>query len=126
MKYLEIKDSKGYYWDDKEMVEIDQINKDDLLKLINHAEKDEFEMDAYDENKLHNKAHQIIYQSIHTKLADFLTDKEQFKTDVEAMYAKAVGEYGADLETETDEEEVEEAGDTNEEEEDINPDDIPF
>jgi len=119
MKYLEIKDKKGYYWNDHDMVEIDQINKDDLLKLINHAEEDEFEMDMFDEKNLQNKAHQIIYQSIHTKLTDFLGDREQFKRDVDVLYAEAVGEYGADIETETGEEEVEG-------EEEINPDEIPF
>ncbi len=126
MKYLEIKDGKGYYWNDKEMVEIDQVSKDDLLKLINHAEEDGFEMDAYDENLLPNKAHQIIYQSLHAKLSDFLTDKEQFKRDVDAMYAKAVGEYGADLGAETDEEEVEETDAATDVEEDVHPNDIPF
>lgn len=125
MKYLEIKDNKGYYWNDKEMVEIDQINKDELLKLINHAEDDEFEMDAYDEKQLQNKAHQIIYQSLHTKLSDFLTDKGQFNADVDTLYAEAIGEYSADVEAETDEEDIEESEDT-EEEENSNPEDIPF
>lgn len=118
MKYLEIKNNKGYYWNDNEMVEIDQINKDDLLKLINHAEGDEFEIDTYDENQLQNKAHQIIYQSIHTKLSDFLADKEQFNRDVDTLYAEAVGEYGANVEAETAEE--------IEKEEPIDPENIPF
>jgi len=121
MKYLEIKDNKGYYWNDNEMVEIDQINKDDLLKLINHAEEDEFEIDIYDESQLQNKAHQIIYQSIHTKLNDFLADKEQFNRDVDTLYAEAIGEYGADVEAETGEE-TEEI----EKEEPIDPKDILF
>jgi hypothetical protein len=125
MKYLEIKDNKGYYRKDKEMVEIDQINKDELLKLINHAEVDEFEMDAYDENQLQNKAHQIIYQSIYTKLNDFLSDKEQFNRDVDTLYAKAIGEYGADVEVEIDDENIEESEDASEED-DINPENIPF
>jgi hypothetical protein len=125
MKYLEIKYNKGYYWNDKEMVEIDQINKVELLKLINHAEEDEFEMDVYDENQLQNKAHQIIYQSIYTKLNDFLADKEQFNREVDVLYAEAIGEYGADVELETSEEDIEEVEDA-EEENDINSDDIPF
>lgn len=125
MKYLEIKNSKGYYWDDKKMVEIDQINKEELLKLINHAEADEFEMDEYDENQLQNKAHQIIYQSIYTKLNDFLTDKDQFNSDVDALYAKAIVEYGADIETGV-EEDIEEAVDLNENEDEITLSNIPF
>ncbi|MCK5027104.1 MAG: hypothetical protein KAS07_01670 [Candidatus Pacebacteria bacterium] len=124
MKYLEIKDNKGYYWNGEGVVEIDKINKDDLLKLINHAEEDEFEMDAYNEEQLQNKAHQIIYQSIYTKLNDFLVDAEQFNRKVDALYTDAVGEYGADVEAETDEEDIEESEEN--EEEEINPEDIPF
>lgn len=125
MKYLEIKDNKGYYWNDTEMVEIDQIGKDDLLRLLDHAERDEFEMDAYDESQLQNKAHQIIYQSIHAKLNDFLTDKEQFNREVDALYAEAIGVYSADVEAESGEEDIEEAENADEEN-DINPEDIPF
>ncbi len=125
MKYLEIKDHKGYYWDEKQMVEIDKISKDDLLKLINHAEEDGFEMDVYDDDQLQNKAHQIIYQSIHTKLSEFLANKEQFNREVDALYAEAVGKYGADVEAETGEEEIE-GSEESEEEENINPEDIPF
>ena len=125
MKYLVIKDSKGYYRNDNEMVEIDKINKDDLLKLINHAEESEFEMDTYEENQLQNKAHQIIYQGIHTKLSDFLRDKEQFNRDVDALYAEAVGEYGADVEVETDEEDGEEAKGVEDEETKPTPKNTP-
>lgn len=125
MKYLEIKDNKGYYWNDTEMIEIDQINKDDLLKLIDCAEENEFEMDVYDENHLQNKAHQIIYQSIHSKLNDFLTDKVQFNRDVDELYAKAVGEYGADVGVENYEEDVEMSEEI-ESEEDLEVNNIPF
>lgn len=124
MKYLEIKDNKGYYLNDNGMVEIDRINKDDLLKLINHAEEDGFEMDVYGENQLQNKAHQIIYQSIYSKFNDFLSDKEQFKRDVDAMYAEAVGEYNADLEVEANEEDIQEVNEDRGG--DIKLEDIPF
>ena len=124
MKYLEIKDNKGYYRNDTGMVEIDQINKDDLLKLIDHAEGNDFEMDAYNENQLQNKAHQIIYQSIYSKLNDFLTDKEQFNREVDALYSKAVGFYSADVEAETDEDSIEKAEDV-EEENDISSENTP-
>ena len=103
MKYLEIRDNKGYYLKDEVMVEIDKINKDDLLLLLDHAREDDFEMDDYVETDIQNKAHQIIYQNIHTKLGEFLTDKERFDREVDSMYSEAVGEYGADLEAESDE-----------------------
>ena len=126
MKYLEIKNNKGYYFNDREMVEIDQINKDEILKLINHAEVDEFEMDVYDESQLQNKAHQIIYQSIYTKLSDFLKDKEQFNKDVDILYAEAIGEYGVDVEAEVDEEDIDKIEDTKGDKDEIGLNNIPF
>jgi hypothetical protein len=123
MKYLEIKDNKGFFWNGSEMIEIDRLNKDDLLGLLNHAEEDSFEMDLYDENLLPNKAHQIIYQAISTKFNEFLTDKDQFNRDVDALYVEAVGKYGADVQVETDEEKIEEIETTDDE---ISLVDIPF
>lgn len=125
MKYLKIDDNKGYFLRGEELVEIDKINKDDLLVLLNHAQEDEFEMDPYVADNIQNKAHQIIYQNIHAKLSAFLADKEQFDKAVDSMYQDAIGEYGADVEAEDiDEPEVESTPTTDEEE--INPEDIPF
>jgi len=120
MKYLEIKNNKGYYFNDTEMVEIDQINKEDLLKLIIHAEENEFDMDTYDENQLQNKSHQIIYQGLYQKLKDFLDNNEQFDSEVDDLYAKAIGEYGADIQAEADFEEAPVIDEEN------NLQDIPF
>ncbi len=116
MKYLEIKNNKGYYFNDTQMIEIDQINKEDLLKLIIHAEEGEFEMDEYDENKLQNKSHQIIYKNLYDKLKDFRNNKEQFDREVDHLYASAIGEYGADIQVEKDDEKDEkETSDTDDE-----------
>jgi len=123
MKYLKIKNNKGYYWDGNEYQEIDKINKDSLLVLLNTAEAEDFELDPYDENLLANRAHQVIYENIHSKFDQFLSDKEQFKTEVDSLYKEAVNKYGVD-ESDDFDEEIEESQD--DDEEDIDPEDIPF
>jgi hypothetical protein len=128
MKYLHIKDNKGFYWDGKEYQEIDKINKDSLLVLLNAVETDEFELDPYDENLLVNKAHQVIYENIYSKFEQFLNDKDQFKTEVDSLYKEAVNKYGTEEKDDSDDE-VNESDDEDEEEEeldDINSEEIPF
>lgn len=123
MKYLKIEDNKGYYWDGKDFQEVDKINKDALFVLLNAAEKEDFELDSYDEKLLANKAHQVIYENIYLKFSQFLSDKEQFNTKVASLYKEAVNKYGVDDGSDFDEG-IEESQD--EEDEDINPEDIPF
>lgn len=129
MKYLEIKDKKGFFRRGEETIEIDQITAEDLLNLINHAHEDEFEIDVYNEAELPNKAQQIIYENIYLKIADFLEDKEQFNEQANSLYTDAVGKYGADIDSEP--EPVVDIADNTEvaelpDEEEINPEDIPF
>ena len=100
MKYLKIENNQGFYYDGKKCQEIDKINKDDLLKLLNVAENNEFEMDPYDEKLLKNKAHQIIYENIFLKINQFLNEKYQFKTEVDNLYKEAVEKYSADIQNE--------------------------
>jgi hypothetical protein len=124
MKYLKIEDNKGFYWDGNKHQEIDKINKDDLLGLLNAAETDEFEVDNYDENLLGNKAHQVIYQNIHSKFEQFLSEKGQFKTEVDNLYKEAVGKYSVNVQNE-DLDEIDKLESESGEEE-IAPEDIPF
>ena len=71
MKYLMIDRSQGFYKTDKEepkMPPIDQITKEDLLKLLDLCVGEDFEMDVFDAKNLKNAAHQIIYKNIYLKL----------------------------------------------------------
>ncbi|KUK49772.1 MAG: hypothetical protein XD75_0234 [Parcubacteria bacterium 33_209] len=124
MKYLKIEDNKGKYWNGSKYQEIDKINKDGLLVLLNVAENDDFEMDSYDESLLGNKAHQVIYENIHSKLEQFLEDKNQFKAEVDKLYKIAIGKYSADFE----EENIDDIEDLEDEENDgeIDTENIPF
>ena len=122
MKYLKIENNKGFYWDGKEYQEIDKIDKNGLLALLSAAETESFELDAYDESLLANKAHQVIYENIHSKFEQFLNDKTQFKTEVDGLYKEAIGKYSADVESE----ELDDADDADGDVEEVNTDDIPF
>ena len=97
MKYLQINDNQGFFLKDKAQpdnwTEIDKIEKDDLMNLLDFATEDDFEMDAYDEATLGNKAHQIIYKSIYEKLNIFLTNKDRFKDQTENIYKDELEKY---------------------------------
>lgn len=97
MKYLKIENNKGYYIKNTasstNWIEIDQIEKDDLLNLLDLATNEDFEFDAYDENLLANKAHQIIYKHIVEKFTTFLSNKDRFKDEAENLFKTALEKY---------------------------------
>lgn len=100
MKYLKIEADKGYFLRPKdattqEWTEIDKINKDDLLYLLNNALTSEFEMDVFDESKMANKAHQIIYKNVQEKFSGLVSMKSKFKDESEGFYKEAVEKYSA-------------------------------
>ena len=63
MKYLRINGNNGEFLNKESQYKlIDKIDKEDLLFLIDSAvEKEDFEIDPYDSEKIKNPAHQIIY-----------------------------------------------------------------
>lgn len=97
MKYLKIEDKKGLYWDGQNYQDIDKINKDSLLILLNSAESVGFEMDDYKEEDIGNKAHQIIYENIYSKLKQFLNEKDQFVKEVDNLYVEAINKYDVEI-----------------------------
>ena len=98
MKYLKVEADKGFFIRPKdattqEWVEIDKINKDDLLYLLNQALAADFEMDPFEESKMANKAHQIIYKNVYEKFVGLVSIKSKFKDESEAFYKDAVEKY---------------------------------
>lgn len=93
MKYLKIENEKGYYWNGNKYVEIDKINKDDLLNLLNFAETESFDTDTYDQSLIGSKAQQIIYENISLKFTRFLEEKDQFKMEAKRLYENALNKY---------------------------------
>mgnify|MGYP003644710267 CR=1 FL=1 len=93
MKILEVNNGKGYFLKGEETVELDQIGKEDLLNLLDIAIATEFEMDEYDVEKLHNKAHQIIYKHLYQKFEELKQNKDRFKDESERAYKDAIEKY---------------------------------
>lgn len=97
MKYLKIENNKGYFIKNKEQptdwTEIDQIEKNDLLYLLNHSIHDNFEFDEYVELNIANKAHQIIYKHLSEKITSFLVNKDRFKDEAESIYKETIEKY---------------------------------
>ncbi len=98
MKYLKIENNKGYYClAQNKWQEIDRINKEDLLILLNKALETDFEMDAYEQEKVSNKAHQIIYKNLFNKFTELLENKNRFKDESEQLYKDAIEKYNKNL-----------------------------
>ena len=95
MKLLEIKDDKGYYYDNKgELATIDKITKDDILRLVNLTLGEEkVEFDEFSDDNLKNHAHQIIYKSIFEKLQDLTKRKDEFIDESERLYLQEYEKY---------------------------------
>lgn len=101
MKYLKIENNKGHYCLEKDKwQEIDKINKDDLLILLDKAIETDFEMDKYEQDKISNKAHQIIYKNLFDKFTEILENKNRFKDESEQLYKYAIEKYNSNLESE--------------------------
>ncbi len=96
MKYLKIKNDKAFYLETEapeKWTEIDNLNKEDLMKLLDKAINSDFEMDEFKEELLQNKAHQIIYKNIHQKFQSLLLNKTKFKDESEILYKDAIEKY---------------------------------
>lgn len=94
MKFLKIEDNRGFFAvDGKTWNPIDQINKDQLLELMDRALSDGFEMDEFVKEKISNQAHQIIYKNIYEKFVELGKNKNRFKDDSEAIYKEAIEKY---------------------------------
>lgn len=105
MIYLRIENNKGLYRTEastEDWIELDQINKDDLLKLLDVATTEEFHMDEYKDELLQNPAHNIIYKNIYGKFSGLLSNKTRFQDSVNSMYKSAIDKYTLELNEEKD------------------------
>ncbi len=98
MIYLKIEDNRGFFLrDGEERVAtwhaIDLITKEDLYFLLKRAVSDDFEMAAYDEQILSNKAHQIIYRNLYEKFIDLVGNKTRFSDESDNLYRAALEKY---------------------------------
>lgn len=101
MKYLIIDNGRAYYQlsaDGSTRKAIDQISKEDLLRLVQLCMEDEkFEMDPFVAENIPQAAHQIIYKNIYQKLRDLQLRRISFGDEKTALYRKAIENYSAEL-----------------------------
>jgi hypothetical protein len=94
MKALKIENNQGHFVNEEGSYEtVDKIDKAELLRLVNMALEDDFEIDEFDEEKLKNQAHQIIYKSIGEKLTDLHKRRNQFRDESDRLYLDAYEKY---------------------------------
>jgi hypothetical protein len=96
MKALKIENSQGLFLKEDGNYEfLDKLDKTILLQLVNIALGDDYVIDEYDESKLKNQAHQIIYKSISEKLNDLHLKRQQFRDTSENLYLEEYEKYKA-------------------------------
>ena len=94
MKALKIENHQGFFLTEQDgYAVIDKIDKESLLRLVNAALVDDFEIDSYDDEKLKNQAHQIIYKSISEKLNDLHQKRNQFRDESERLFLDEYEKY---------------------------------
>lgn len=94
MKILKIDDSNGHFsTDGDEFISIDKLDKENLLKLVEHSLNKEVEMDDYEPKILKNEAHRIIYRSVHKKLQELITRKDEFYDKSEREFYEIYENY---------------------------------
>ena len=98
MKCLLIENGKGYYsLDGEHKIPLDQITKDDLLKMLDLIIDYDAEMDEYDENLVQHAARKIIYRNLYSKLKDLSSNKTRFKDESTSLYRSAIERYSIEL-----------------------------
>lgn len=91
---LKINNNQGYFKKlDEEYELIDKITKEDLLRLMESILENDIEMEEYDESRIKNQAHQVVYKSIYNNLKSLKDRKEEFKDSTERLYQEEYNKY---------------------------------
>ncbi len=98
MKLLKIENNQGLYiGESDDYIHIDKITKVDLLRLVDQILTNDVEFDEYDEEKIQNQAHQIVYKSIYEKLYGLLERRKEFIDESERLYLPDYEKYRGEL-----------------------------
>jgi hypothetical protein len=95
MLQLRILNNKGEFLDDKKNYKaIEEMTKDDLLRIVKAVYTDESNtFDPYEEGTIFNKAQDIIYKNVSSKLSDINVNREQITSDIKDIYKDAIAKY---------------------------------
>lgn len=94
MKHLKIDDQKGYFTRGESWIVVTEMTKEDLLNLAHTAiEEADFEIDAFEDDRLPNPAHKIIYQKISGQLLELHNRRDAFREEISNIYKDAYNKY---------------------------------
>jgi hypothetical protein len=94
MKCLIIENGKGYFsLDGISKTALDQLTKNDMLNLLNKIVSEDVEMDEYNEGRLLQAAHRIIYRNLYQRFNDLVANKTRFIDESESLYRPAIEKY---------------------------------
>lgn len=97
MKLLKADSNQGVFLaDDGGYRAIDEITKEDLLRLVKHVLNDDVEFDEFDEETIKNQAHQVVYKSIYRNLQSLKDRKQDFVDESERLYLEDYKRYASD------------------------------
>ncbi|MEJ0035196.1 MAG: hypothetical protein WDO68_03805 [Gammaproteobacteria bacterium] len=95
MKLLRTNEGRGEYLDGAgNYVPIEKIRKEDLLRLADATlNGDVADFDEYDESAIKNRAHQVIYKSVSSKLRDLRNRRDEFKDAAARLFLEDYERY---------------------------------
>ncbi|MDD4778683.1 MAG: hypothetical protein PHV53_10410 [Fermentimonas sp.] len=97
MKLLKLDSNQGFFLaEDGNYCAIDEITKEDLLRLVRCVLNDDVEFDEYDEEVIKNQAHQVVYKSIYRNLQSLKERRQEFIDEAERLYLDDYKRYTAE------------------------------
>ena len=94
MKLLKIEDNLGHFMaKDGSYHTIDKITKDALLWIMEKVLDSLGELEPYDEEKIKNQAHQVVYKSIYSNLNSLEERRQEFIDESERLYLEDYKKY---------------------------------
>jgi hypothetical protein len=72
---------------------IDEITKEALLWIMDKVLDSSGELEPYDEEKLKNQAHQVVYKSIYSNLKALEDRRQEFIDESERLYLEDYKKY---------------------------------
>ncbi|GAA4424248.1 hypothetical protein [Bremerella cremea] len=94
MKVLKIENNNGKFLDEKNAFHsIDKLTKGNLMWIVERVLDGTAEIEEYDESKLANQAHQVIYKSLYDNLSSLGARKDEFVDKSARLYLEHYERY---------------------------------
>jgi hypothetical protein len=94
MKLLKIENDLGkFIAKDGTYDTIDKITKEDLLRIMEEILACSGNLEPYDEEKIKNQAHQVVYKSIYNNLKALEDRRQEFIDKSERLYLEDYKRY---------------------------------